>query len=168
MGSLFGRPEIVAPLAFGALYAAALAVRGVFFDRYFLPLVPSVLFLAALLLDDARFGRRSLLGLAAALAIMTFSVTTARDFISWNLARWDVADRTARRIGSVAELDGGYEWNGWHGTAIHPSLTLKRARYVVSFSPLPGSRVLDAADWRSIWPPRDRKIYLVENPEPAP
>jgi len=165
---LRARPDIIVPLIFGSLYAAALAVRGVFFDRYFLPLLPAVLFLAALLLDKARPGRRMLAGLAAVLAIMAFSVTTARDYFSWNIAKWNLAARAARRLGSLEELDGGYEWNGWHGTAIHPGLSVKRARNVVSFSPLPDSQVLDVEGWRSHWPPHDRKMFVVERLDRAP
>jgi hypothetical protein len=162
------RPDVIVPLLFAALYVAALAVRGVFFDRYFLPLVPAVLFLSALLLDGTRFGRRMIAGLAAVLAIMAFSVTTARDYFSWNGAKWELAERTARRLRSPEDLDGGYEWNGWHGTAAHPSLTVAPARHAVSFSPLPGARVLDAAEWRSLWPPHARKMFVVERQDRAP
>ncbi len=165
---LRARPDVLVPLLFGILYAAALAVRGVFFDRYFLPLLPAVLFFSALLLEGARFGRRMIAGLAALLAIMAFSVTTARDYFSWNGAKWELAERTARRLGSLEDLDGGYEWNGWHDTAVHPSLTVVPARHAVSFSPLPGARVLDSAEWRSLWPPHDRKMFVVERPDRAP
>jgi len=158
------RPECVAPLLFGALYAAALASRATFFDRYYLPLLPSVLFAVALLLDDARVGRRVVIGLTAALAVMIFTATTTRDYFSWNAAKWELAGRAMGRLGSVEELDGGYEWNGWNGkvTAAHPRLALESAKYFLSFSPQLGARIVDSAGWRSIWPPHDRRIYVIE------
>jgi hypothetical protein len=163
------RPEIVAPLLFGGLYAATLASRTVFFDRYYLPLLPAVLFAAALLLDDARVGRRALVGLVAALVVMGFTATTTRDYFSWNAAKWELAGRAMQRFGSVGELDGGYEWNGWNGkvTAAHPGAAQENATHFLSLSPQFGSRIVDAAGWRSLWPPHNRQVYLIEkNPLP--
>jgi len=94
-----------------ALYHPWLPVR---FDRYFLGALPPVLVLAAM----APGGRgRILSGVQAVafVALFTFSVLGLQDYMAWNTARWDVVNRLMEEDGiPPTEIDGGYEFNGWH------------------------------------------------------
>jgi hypothetical protein len=165
-GWLRSPPLGTVTVIFAALYGAILVVRPAFFDRYYLPLIPAVCLIAARGFDTARFTKRYLVGILACLLLQAFTITTCIDYFSWSVARWKLAEDAVRRGMSVAELDGGYEWNGWNGKilAAHPARALQTANYFVSFSPLRDCRILATEPWSSLWPPHLRTMYLLEKP----
>jgi len=155
---------------FAALYGATLVVRTSFFDRYYLPLIPAVCLVAACGFDTARFTKRYLVSILACLLLQAFTITTCIDYFSWSEARWTLAEGAVRQGISIAELDGGYEWNGWNGKILtaHPSLALQTASYLVSFSPVSDFRIVATQPWSSLWPPRLRTMYLLEKSRALP
>ncbi len=70
-----------------------------------------------------------------------------------------------RRGIEAARINAGYEWFGMRvGDAGHPSMYPEDFDYVVSFSgPTRGFREVDAVPWRSIWPPHERELHVLEN-----
>jgi len=81
------------------------------FDRYLLPLIPFTILLFS------RSERKVLLPAVMILApLVFFAVGGTHDYLAWNKARWKgLADLEARGI-KPSEIDGGFEYNGWHQT----------------------------------------------------
>lgn len=157
------RAELV---VFGAAFAllSFLAAVQVFrfrvFDRYFFPCLLG-LALAAVLLPGAarRDARRRRLGVGLAVALLAallggLSVAAVHDHFRWNEARWRLVERAAAIGVPAAEIDGGFEVNGWleyEGTPPRrPTRTCgRRTRwscfelpYAIGFAPPPGGEVV--------------------------
>jgi hypothetical protein len=132
-----------------ALYLGPVAVAGLF-DRYLLPLLPPAMALTAVpaagLPPRPRWVAAACGALLAAFA--GFSVAGSHDYLSWNRARWRALDELARRQVAPARVDGGFEFNGWHGydaaLPVAPSTNdavrswwwVKDDEYVLAFGPL--------------------------------
>ena len=87
------------------------------FDRYILPLIPPAA--AALLTLPApsparhRILRAVPCGLLLA-AFALFAVPATHDYLAWNRARWAATDSPRDAGVAFDDIDGGYEFNGWH------------------------------------------------------
>ena len=140
-----------------------IVARSTFFDRYFLPLIPALFIVGITLFRGVSTWRRLAPGLLLVLALHSLTVTTCLDYFSWNAVKWRLAERARKELAPVAEIDGGYEWNGWNGNILtaHPKYVRATRRFLVSFSPLAGTTIVWSEHWRSIWPPRERKLYLL-------
>lgn len=103
-----------------AAYAAGMVLVSTqddMFDRYLLPLIPATA-AALLILPAPRPARHRLLralpcGLLLA-AFALFAVPATHDYLAWNRARWAATDSLRRAGVAFADIDGGYEFNGWH------------------------------------------------------
>lgn len=154
------------------------------YDRYFLFLLPTALFLARPPTAAAALpSPRMLLGGLAVIAVLVLlSTALMHDWLSWNSARWQLGLRAVqnRRIDPLS-IEGGVEWDGWYtvvsGKRLRPQpprwpvLPFTRdwfpwitGRYCLSFSELKGARRLDAEPY-SLWlVPGSRQFYLLELP----
>lgn len=159
------RAELV---VFGAAFAllSCLAAVQVFrfrvFDRYFFPCLLG-LTLAAVLLPAsgaataAARPRRFGVGLAVAVTsalLGGLSVAAVHDHFRWNEARWRLLDRGVAAGLPAAEIDGGFEVNGWleyeGDPPRRPTRTCgRRTRwycweldYAIGFAPPPGGEVV--------------------------
>jgi len=151
-----------------------------FLDRHILVLLPPV---AACVAADARCPRRSLLA-AGAVVFSLFSLAATHDYLAWNTARWEaLRELAARRRVSLQEIDGGFEFNGWHlaeklGTVpsdedVRPADPWERKswwwvvddRFVVAFRPLSGYRVYLTVPFKRLLPPGRGRIYVLERVE---
>jgi hypothetical protein len=110
------RLERIGP-ARGLVYATLLVllaltlVYPLFFERYFLPILP----LSIVLLLEAARRIRPLLPLAAVslLAIGIFSVGLMWDYFDWHAVRWTESQALVSRGLPLEKLDAGYDWSGW-------------------------------------------------------
>ena len=114
------------------------------FDRYFLPLVPAVMVLLLARALPARRGA-ALAGVALLAVFAVFSVCTTHDYLAWNRARWQATDTLLRAGVTPAQIDGGYEFNGWH--LYQPNFRMKPGKsywwvlddeYMITSGPVPG------------------------------
>lgn len=161
---------------FTLVHALLLLTASNLFDRYVLVLLPGALYGGLISAPPVRFRwSAGLLGLAfygfVALGWM-------HDWLAWNSARWELGKRALQRGIPAHEIEGGFEWDGWHspyparhGTPAPPRgfvLELHRTlfphltgRYALSFSELPGTKVIDSEPY-SLWlPPVKRRFYLL-------
>lgn len=170
-------------LAAAALFAGSLLQADFYFDRYLLPVLP--LTLLAVLAVRADLGAGALAG-ALAVLLAVFAVAGTHDYLAWNGARHAALQRLVDTGVSPREIDGGVEFNAWHLAAelgTWPTLDEARPgrpaalkswwwvvddRYVASFRPLAGYRLVDHEPYRRWLPPgRDRILILERGPATA-
>lgn len=151
-------------ILFGFFYVAAIVYRGVMFDRYILPAIPSVLIAIVLFFSRAIHNHKIHLhtnhthanllyinnltafkkSMIALMLFFLFSVSITKDYFAWNIARWDLLntftqETNASRHISLDKIDGGYEWNGFISQLKEKSqsylLTWDDVKIRISFSP---------------------------------
>jgi hypothetical protein len=171
-------------LLFTLLQLPFLLLVPAIYDRYLLFLLPGALLLAAPPKAENGPLARWQWGasLAALIGVGIVSVALMHDWLAWNAARWQLGRRAVEQ-GHIHPLsiEGGVEWDGWHalagGNAARPDrprwpvLPFTRdwfpsitGRYCLSFSQLPGARLVDSEPY-SLWLlPGPRRFYLLELP----
>ena len=119
------------------------------------------------------------------------SLGLMHDWMAWNSARWTLGRRAVSRGIHPNDIEGGFEWDGWHSPIRRPEesppltgLTLPftdmyfrnvTGRYVLSFSEecetlfrgpaaIPGRRVLDSEPYYQWLTPGRKEFFLVEIP----
>ncbi|MFN2443958.1 MAG: hypothetical protein ABR517_14885 [Thermoanaerobaculia bacterium] len=136
----------------GLLHSAAATVMlfpsSIYFDRYALDSLWSVLLWAPFAVRWRKSAR--IAAGAAAAALLLFSVAATHEYFAWNRARWEAFGWLRDRGVSLREMDGGYEINqyllgGWDGSPDldKPGFSVVDDRYVITFNPrLPGYRLI--------------------------
>ena len=111
----------------GSLAVTALVDRLATYDRYYLPELFGLTLVTAVLLsprfggkesEDAaprgsRSGRLSVRFAAAVIPMALFTTAGLHDYFRWNDARWALFRRALNQGVSPANIQGGYEVNGW-------------------------------------------------------
>ncbi len=142
-----------------AIMAAGSLTFFTYFERYLLPLMPGAIVLA---LDAARRTRISIrAGVAGVLIAAVLTIALMRDYFAWNEARW-TAGRALLEMGvPVEQIDGGYEWNGWHlydasveyirahnlEMTIDPWKYVMDPQFMFAFVPPPNYRIVEELDF---------------------
>jgi hypothetical protein len=158
-----------------------LIARGIF-DRYFLVFLPGTLLIVLL---GAKPTRRDWFAGCCVLAMFAgLAIALTHDWLSYNSARWELGRRAVAAGVPLTELEGGFEWVNWFapypesdappsadpGLAVflsrvrHPNRT---PRYGLSFSPLPGTRVIDRQPYVAWLTRKPQAFYLVEQTSSA-
>lgn len=144
-----------------------------YFDRYLMPAIP---FLAAGIVNisphtpqaatrTCRFASIVLL-----CAFSFFSICGTRDYLTWNKIRWDALNNLMA-TGDItpADIDGGFEFNGWH--LYNPQYTKKpqkswwwveRDTYRIGFGPMPNYTTTKEYSYRHWMPPHVGKIVVLK------
>jgi 4-amino-4-deoxy-L-arabinose transferase-like glycosyltransferase len=169
-------------LLFTLLHVPFLLVAPSVYDRYLLVLLPGGLALAAGD-EETCHGRIAnvVVGFRAVfLTAMAFlSLALSCDLLQWNRALWTLGRRALERNVDPADVEGGFAWNGWFAPEAAVDKTSRPARglmtpvtpvffphvtgrYAISFSRLPGSRVLDAESYRLWLIPGEYQMVLLE------
>jgi 4-amino-4-deoxy-L-arabinose transferase-like glycosyltransferase len=143
------------------------AVAG-FLDRYLIALLPPLLALGA---AGARRSSRTALASAAITLLLLggFGVVATRDYFAWNRARWTALERLQERGVTPAEIDGGFEFNGWltydpryRRDPMKSWWWVMDDRYVAAFGPLPGYREVDREPFWRWLPPHEGAVLILE------
>ncbi len=104
---------------FSIFYLIFISSNWFFMDRHLLPFMA----FAPLIITSAieRLGKISwvLLGVVA-----LFSVAATHDYLAWNRARWQAIRQLEAQGVKPAQMDGGFEYNGWHGVTERSQRTL--------------------------------------------
>jgi hypothetical protein len=150
-------------------------------DRY---LVPLILPAAALVLDAFRRIRLSRSAMALGLLLFgLYGLAGLHDYLSWNRLRWEMGRELVAEGVRVEHIEGGLEWDGWHlyfsrarsvlvplpnpyllwFTRTLPELDPK---YLISFSAVPGYRVLRSRAYHSYLHRTERSLYLSRRGKP--
>jgi hypothetical protein len=150
-------------------------------DRY---LVPLILPAAALALDGFRRIRLSRSAIALGLLLFgLYGLAGLHDYLAWNRLRWEMGRRLIAEGVRLEQIEAGLEWDGWHlyfnqerrvlGPLSSPYLLwYTRAlpeldpEYLVSFTAIPGYRVLQARRYHSYLHRADRTLYLSQRIKP--
>lgn len=151
-----------------AVYLVPLLLGGMF-DRYLIPLLPLVLAAFA----DIRLTRSaSNVRILAAVALLTlyggFSVLATHDYLAWNRARWSaIAFLEEELLVESSEIDGGFEYNGWHNYSPRYRMDDEKSwwwvhddRYVISMHEAAGFEVVGSFETFA-WIPGSSPSILV-------
>lgn len=156
------------------IYLSPLLVAG-FFDRYIADIVPLA---CIMLVSQSSFSDKyAVSGSAGAFAIcvgvVIFSVLTTHDYLSWNRARWQaIHDLEKSSVADATSLDGGFEYNGYR--SYNPDYVAKPMKswwwvdddkYMITFAPLPGVKIVRRYDYKTYMPIATRFIYVLRRPD---
>ncbi|MCA6361612.1 MAG: glycosyltransferase family 39 protein [Bacteroidetes bacterium] len=109
-----GRFLPLALLAVALTFYFFVAVSDAYFDRYSIPLA---LMLLLLLIPQEQFvfTRKSVIvALLSGVFLFSISVIEVRDYFEWQNTRWRALTALHAQGVTAAEIDGGFEYNGWY------------------------------------------------------
>jgi|GEM_PF-2949920 len=161
---------------FGLVYLASVLIVHPF-DRYLLALYPVVIVSTAIVMRRSGFSKPVFVILVALTFVASFIGTSVA--FSWRAALWRLGERLVASGVGVRDIEGGYEWDGYNLYAAERTLPLgdftptwapwyvrdlfpgHGMRYILSFSPLGGYKVVDSEAIRGL-PIGPRTIYANE------
>lgn len=168
---------IVLLLTASTIYSIPIMI-GWLYDRYLIPLIPIISGLIILLIDSPQSTKRS--GSIGSVIIvlfcyLSFSVAVTRDYLEWNRVRWvALNDLVAQERISFAEIDGGFEFNGWYlKTGFLDKSNYSREKnkswwwvknnnkYVVAMGPIEGFETVKEYKYSRWLPPQSAGIYVL-------
>ncbi len=154
------------------IYGGFLLLDVHFFDRYFIPLF---LFTTLLLSPDPGFtgstaGLTSVLVFSSWLMMAGFSAGATHDHLSWNRARWKALDHLTNDLGiSPNQIDGGFEFNGWHRPvketnhgAFESWWWVDEENYLVTFGKLDGFEKIKGFSFQTLIPPARDSVFILQ------
>ncbi len=156
------------------LYGGFLMLNVLFFDRYFLTLLPFGFLLLFPLRRTQKVKLNFSIELFAAfltlLLMAIFSIAATHDLFSWNRARWQALDHLTDNMSiSPHQIDGGFEFNGWHRPVKDRTYGeykswwwVDQDDYVVSFGDLGGFHKIDTFLFRTYLPPTTDTIFILK------
>ena len=161
------------------IYGGFLMLDVHFFDRYFLPLFPfGIILLSSINTPNLggnfkvlpKFSRSIVLSTFALLLLTTFSISATHDYISWNRARWKALDLLTNEMSkSPNQIDGGFEFNGWHRPVKERTFGAYKSwwwvdedDYVISFGDLGGFHKMDTFLFNTYLPPATDTIFILK------
>jgi hypothetical protein len=144
------------------------------YDRYFLVLLPGVLCLTATCGPAPRW--RQAAALVLVLPVAAVSIALMHDWLAWNSALWKLGERQLARSIDPWDIEGGFEWDGWHapdvetnGLAVPPKgprlFRHVSGHYAISFTAFAVTLCLDVEPYRQWLPPGEGLLYFIEFPQ---
>lgn len=106
-----------AAFAFGniILYGGFLMLDIKFFDRYFFQLLPFLMVIILPFFTKKLTRSRKLLCALGFVIVGGFSLLATHDYMSWNRARWNALNHLTENMKiPIDQIDGGFEFGGWH------------------------------------------------------
>jgi hypothetical protein len=148
------------------IYQAVFLGSFTYFDRYGIILFVPVLILIypAGLIGKKPTRTASSMLIAYILLIAVFSIIATRDYLGWNQLRWDMANELVEKGTDPQDIDGGHEYNGWHGTEFdkYGRWDPGKFEYVLSFTVVEGYEVVDAKSYFRMIPLSENYIYVLK------
>jgi hypothetical protein len=161
---------------FSLIHTPLLMSLSYLFDRYVLVLLVGACCLACPLAPVSRGVRVA--GVALLMAFGGISLALMHDWLAWNSARWELGRRAVERGVQPTDIEGGFEWDGWYAprmskedrnrpqkgwttrfnAQVFPDV---EGRFALSFSVLPGSRIVDVEPYRLWLLPGQRFFFLL-------
>jgi hypothetical protein len=120
------------------------------FDRYLLPLLP--LSMVAVFLSTRDIVKKNVGDKITSLVVIivliygAFTIGATHDYLAWNRSRWQALNDLMKESRILPNnIDGGYEFNGWHlydpkykGSPDKSVWWVDNDDYIISFGPLDG------------------------------
>ncbi|MDD5572016.1 MAG: glycosyltransferase family 39 protein [Bacteroidales bacterium] len=97
------------------LYFIFVSINKAYFDRYALPLILLVVLLLIPKLNATQLKLKSTLIIVMA-TVYIVTILENKDFFNWQKNRWKALTYLQNKGISPHEIDGGFEYNGWHKT----------------------------------------------------
>lgn len=147
------------------IYQAVFLSSYTYFDRYgiilFVPVLIMISPSGAMRKGPVRW-ERPVYAVFAALLIL-FSIAATRDYLAWNEARWDAALELEESGIPPGRIDGGHEYNGWHGTSFDKYGRWDPAAfdYLLAFRSLEGYEVIGTQPWTRLIPYGREEIFVL-------
>jgi 4-amino-4-deoxy-L-arabinose transferase-like glycosyltransferase len=158
-------------LCAGIYLSPILVIGG--WDRYYIPALPFLLVgLAGLTTASWHPQARARVALAALLlaSLYLYAVLGTRDYLAWNRVRWTALnDLLAGGKVTAADVDGGFEFNGWY--LYDPAYQEKpgkswywvdRDTYLLTFAEMPGMVTVKEYPYSHWLPPYTGKIVVLK------
>lgn len=158
-------------LCAGIYLSPILVIGG--WDRYYIPALPFLLVgIAAVAAASWHAQTRARVALAALLlaSLCLYAVLGTRDYLAWNRVRWTALnDLLAAGNVTPADVDGGFEFNGWY--LYDPAYQEKpgkswywvdRDSYLLSFAEMPGWVTFKVYPYSHWLPPYTGKIVVLK------
>jgi len=133
-----------------------------YFDRYSLAVLLPLLMIV--LQGATRVVIRPYLPLFLIFVMGVFTVAGTRDYMNRSRVKWKLT-KQAENMGYRPEaIDGGHEYNGWHGEAINSEgkWSLTRKKVLVSYSVLDGFRIVAEESFHRPFSNKEHRFYLLE------
>ena len=143
-----------------------------FHDRY---AIPTLAFFAAALLafsGKIRLADNKLVLYFAIFLLATFaifSITSTKDYLSWNRARWLALQDLMNLKINPKDIDGGFEFNGWYLYDPHYQATPQKSRwwvknddYLIASQPIPGYKLFKEYSYPHYLPSYNGKILVLK------
>ena len=160
----------------GGVYLSPILLVGGW-DRYYMPALPFLLVgIAAISADSWRRQTTARLTLTLLLlaSLSVFAVFGTRDYLTWNRIRWTALnDLLAGGTVTPADVDGGFEFNGWY--LYDPAYEAKpgkswywvdRDSYLLAFAEMPGWVAVKEYPYRHWLPPYTGRIFVLRKQSP--
>lgn len=155
-----------------ALYLFPLLVSD-FFDRHLVPALPLLaagLAGSSLPVSRAAASASRVAAVAFLMAAALFSICGTRDYLAWNRVRWEaLRDLREGQQVKAEEIDGGFEFNGWH--FYDPQYQAEPGKswwwvqddsYKIGFGNMPGYTVVEERRYFHWLPPQAGKIVVLK------
>ena len=148
---------------FGTLHVPFLFFISIFFDRYFIPLIPTIAYLClSTHWRPKPLNRMVTLLLVGLMAVI--STVLMHDWLAWNSARWELGRRAIQGGMAAATIEGGYEWDSWY--MIVEGRPLRKPAGMpgpcaLSFSEVKGTSIVDREPYQSWFQRRQMDFYRI-------
>jgi len=141
-----------------------------FFDRYFLPLLPFVLVVLFTFTPTPFSVKHKSVALGILMIMATFSVGATHDYLSWNRARWKALTYLTGQLAvSPNEINGGFEFNGWHRPVKERTYGqfkswwwVDQENFLITFGPMDGFHEIGNSPFDTYLPPGTDSIYILK------
>ena len=158
-------------LCAGIYLSPVLVIGG--WDRYYIPALPFLLVgLASMVAASWQPRTRARVALAALLlaSLSLYAVVGTRDYLAWNRVRWiALNDLLAGGKVTAADVDGGFEFNGWYlydpAYKEQPGKSwywVDRDSYLLAFRRMPGWVAVREYPYAHWLPPYTGKIVVLK------
>jgi hypothetical protein len=131
-------------------FAVVVITRNPLFDRYLLPVFAGLLLSVAPVLPLPSSRSCRLIALGGSLCFILFSALVTENAFRGNEAKWQAATWAVAQGYPHQVVDGGYEWNSWHGYQLdNTSKEPATKKIIISYSPMTNTVVLQSFPYKS-------------------
>ncbi|WP_080054904.1 ArnT family glycosyltransferase [Spirosoma aerolatum] len=160
-------------LSVTAIYYLPMSLQGLF-DRYLLP-IPALLLILIYIArtDTIQTKQAPILSLPLYLSISLFfisfvyNICTTHDYLAWNRVRWQSLNNLLKQGVKLTDIDGGFEFNGWHLYNSSYKVSSDKSfwwvhndKYVLAASVLPGFTLFQELPVNTWLPYGLQKLYI--------
>jgi hypothetical protein len=146
------------------LYLGIVMISFSYFDRYMIPVL--LLLVIIVIPPQMKLSKKYLgMGVVYLIFLSAFSILLARDYLEFNAVKWDTALGMTDQGVHAEIIDGGHEYNGWHGASIDKMGKWDPGNYsyAISVSKLENYTVIDSVPVSLKLTPVINKFYILKN-----